>query len=98
MIFMNEPKITMHNILSYLEGNIKRVAEELGIQPQHIKEQVAFRRLLCKDDCAVVGRCIYCNCDFKGKTQVAESCNKGDRFPDLMNHEDWENYKKENGI
>ena len=95
---MDKPKITITNILSYLEGNGKRVLEELHLQPDHVIEQVAFRRLMCADDCAINGKCVYCGCEFKGKTQVAKSCNNGIRFPDLMSGQDWIKYKEENGI
>lgn len=86
-------KITLHNIKSFIEGNMQLGLEQLNLQPQHIQEQIAYRRLLCKDDCAIIGKCIICNCDFKGKTSVKESCNK-DRFPDLMNRIEWDKFKK----
>jgi len=98
-------EITLSNIKSYLEGNGQRVLEELNLQPSHIKEQIAYRRLVCKDTCEKVGtiddgpnHCQYCGCDFKGKTSVIESCNNGDRFPNLMSRIDWELYKIDNKI
>lgn len=93
-----KPKITSKNIKSFLEGNAQRLAEELHFQPQHIREQIAYRRLICKDDCAKQNKCTYCGCDFKGKTSVRESCNKGERFPDLMGRLEWEKYKQDNDI
>lgn len=90
-------KITLHNIKSFLEGNLQLGLEQLNLQPQHIQEQIAYRRLICKNDCAIKNECIICGCDFKGKTSVKESCNP-DRFPDLMNKVEWELYKKENDI
>ena len=91
-------KITSKDILSYLEGNSQKILEHLNLQPQHIKEQIAYRRLICKDDCEKSGKCVYCNCEFYGKTSVEESCNKGERFPNLMNRINWESYKEKNGI
>lgn len=98
-------KITIKNIKSFLEGNTQRVLEELNLQPEHIKEQIAYRRLICKDTCEAVGtidngpnHCQYCGCDFKGKTSVQESCNKGERFPDLMNKLEWDKYKHQYDI
>jgi hypothetical protein len=91
-------KITITNILSYLEGNTRSILNELELQPQHIQEQIAYRRLVCKDDCSRRDQCVYCGCSFKGKTAVKESCNKGERFPDLMSKSDWDKYKEENGI
>jgi hypothetical protein len=93
-----KPKITLKNIYSYIEGNSQRVLEELRLQPQHIREQIAYRRLLCKNDCAVTGKCKECGCDFKGKTSVEKSCNNGERFPDLMSGGMWIDYKSRNGI
>lgn len=90
-------KITIKNIKSFLEGNIQLGLEQLNLQPLHIQEQIAYRRLLCKDDCAVNNQCIKCGCDFKGKTSVQQSCNP-DRFPDLMSKIEWDKFKKENGI
>ena len=98
-------EITLSNIKSYLEGNGQRVLEELKLQPSHIKEQIAYRRLVCKDTCGKVGtiddgpnHCQYCGCDFKGKTSVVKSCNNGERFPDLMSKLEWEEFKINNEI
>jgi hypothetical protein len=91
-------KITLKNIQSFLEGNSQRILEELQLQPEHIKEQIAYRRLLCKDDCAITNECKECGCDFKGKTSVEKSCNDGERFPNLMKRVDWIRYKIENEI
>lgn len=91
-------KITLKNILSYLEGNTRRAMEHLNMQSPHIKEQIAYRRLICKDDCAKRGACVYCNCEFYGKTSVEESCNKGERFPNLMSRVEWDKYKEKNDI
>lgn len=90
-------KIILHNIKSFLEGNGQRVLEELKLQPQHIQEQIAYRRLACADDCVITNKCIKCGCDFKGKTSVRESCNPK-RFPDLMSNLEWIKYKDINGI
>ena len=90
-------KITFKNIISFLEGNSQVLLEELKLQPQHLKEQIAYRRLMCKDDCALSNKCIKCGCDFKGKTSVSSSCNP-DRFPDLMAGKEWEEYKTKNNI
>ena len=90
-------KITVKNIKSFLEGNIQLGLEQLHLQPEHIQQQIAYRRLLCKDDCAIQNKCVICGCDFKGKTSVQQSCNK-DRFPDLMSNLEWIKYKKSNDI
>lgn len=71
---------------------------KLGLQPEHIQEQVLWRAFLCKDDCAKTGKCKDCGCSVPGKWYVTQSCNKGTRFPNLMNLAQWEIYKKENKI
>ena len=91
------PQINLHKIKSFLEGNIQLGLEQLHLQPEHIQEQIAYRRLLCKDDCAIKNECIICGCDFKGKTSVQQSCNP-DRFPDLMSKLEWNKYKEKNDI
>jgi len=90
-------KITIKNISSFIEGNLQLGLEQLHLQPEHIQEQIAYRRLLCKDDCAKQNKCIKCGCDFKGKTSVGKSCNP-DRFPNLMNKQDWIKFKDKNDI
>lgn len=91
-------KITIKNIKSFLEGNIQLGLEQLNLQPQHIQEQIAYRRLLCKDDCMIDDKCKYCGCEVLGKTSVKESCNKNERFPDLMSKLEWDKYKTQNDI
>ncbi len=93
-----KPQINLTNILSFIEGNTQLALESLKYQPLHLQEQIAYRRYLCKDDCALTNQCKYCGCDFKGKTSVRVSCNKGERFPDLMGKHEWELYKEKNGI
>ena len=92
-----KPQITIKNIKYFLEGNGQRVLEGLQLQPLHIQEQIAYRRLSCKNDCDKTNKCIKCGCDFKGKTSVRESCNP-ERFPDLMSNLEWIKYKEANDI
>jgi hypothetical protein len=90
--------ITWNNVYQFLEGNIKMLGDKLDMLPIHIKEQVLFRSKKCENDCMKLGYCVHCGCDVPGKLYVKESCNNGSRFPDLMEKEDWEKYKKENNI
>lgn len=91
-------KINKSNILAFIEGNIKLLGDRINLLPEHIKEQVYWRSILCKDDCMIVGSCKYCGCKVPGKLYVKKSCNKGEIFPDLMEKEQWEAYKNENKI
>lgn len=83
------------NIKSFIEGNARYFwANWLGLPP-HIKEQVKERLERCKDDCVPSGKCIKCGCPTKKKVFATVSCNP-ERHPDLMNNQDWEEYKKKN--
>ena len=91
-------RITLKNIKHYIEGNIKMLGDKMRLLPEHEKEQVAYRAMICKDECVRLEYCVYCGCDIPGKLYVKESCNGGERFPDLMNKDNWEKYKLDNGI
>ncbi len=88
----------IHNIGSFIEGNAKYFYDNLIGLPEHIKEQVIWRLSKCEDDCVKTGKCKVCGCPTHKKVFVTESCNNGERFPNMMNKEEWENYKKENNI
>lgn len=90
-------KITLNNIKQYIEGNINSLRLQLGNLPSHIEEQISYRRLICANDCMIQRKCIKCGCEFYGKTAVTKSCNP-DRFPDLMEEQDWIKFKEQNGI
>jgi len=90
-------KITRSNIYNYLDGNGKMILDKLGLSQPHIKEQVAYRLLVCKDDCVVNGRCKKCTCPLPDRAFSTASCNT-DLFPNLMNEKDWIIFKQANGI
>jgi len=93
-----QKKITSQHIFNFIEGNTRMFTDSLGFQPQHIKEQVAYRLLMCKDDCVKDGYCKHCQCPLPNRAYATDSCNKGERFPDLMKKVEWDKYKEENGI
>ena len=88
-------EITLSNIYNFIEGNIRLFTK--SIQPDHIKQQIAYRMLLCSKDCAITKQCIKCGCDYPGRVYTTESCNT-DRFPDFMSRIDWEEFKKDKNI
>lgn len=69
----------------------------LDSTPLYIKEQVAYRLTICKDDCVKTGYCIVCDCPTHKKAWAETSCSPK-RFPDRLDKESWEKYKKENEI
>lgn len=91
-------EITLRNILSFLEGNTKYLFNLFGLYPTYKQEQVLWRLNICKLDCIKNGECEYCGCPPEKKAFVEESCNHGDRFPDMMDKETWEQYKIDNNI
>ena len=93
-----EHRITIKNIKAYIEGNSKMFLSKVGFQAEHLKEQITYRMLICNDTCGKQGYCEKCGCDYPGKLYVNESCNNGEKFPDLMSRQDWIKFKQENGI
>ncbi len=88
----------INKIFQFIEGHLKMFGDKFNLLPEHQKEQFLFRVSLCKDDCFKSRKCIYCGCSVPGKLYVSESCNGGERFPDMMNPEEWEKYKKDKNI
>lgn len=90
-------KIKFKDITNFLEGNSNLIKDELGILSEHYKEQIAYRRLQC-EDCWEERKCQHCKCSLPGRWYTIQTCNNGERFPDLMDKEDWDKYKLDNGI
>jgi len=91
-------EITLSNIYNYISGNANMILDKAGLVSNAFKEQIAFRHFKCKDDCVKAGRCMHCGCGLPGRFFTAKSCNKGVRFPDLMEDDKWEQYKIDNKI
>jgi hypothetical protein len=92
-----EKKITFKNIYSFIQGNLQMRLDGIGLKPQYYQEQIAYRMLQCQD-CIKAKQCKECGCELPGKFYVNESCNGGERFPNIMSERDWEQYKENNGI
>ena len=89
-------KVRIKDIRSFIEGNFKYFRNKFLAAPDYINDQILLS--LCKDDCLKANACKYCSCPPRKKVWVVESCNNGERFPDLMNKEDWGKFVKENNI
>lgn len=89
---MKKNNITIDNISQFLEGNFKWMKSKVIDVPEHIKEQLQYRLNKCSD-CLEKGGCIKCGCPVIKKHFVKKSCNT-ERFPDLMEAEAWEEFKK----
>lgn len=91
-------KVTLNNVKSFIEGNYRYYLYKLINTPQHLKEQYSYRIQVCKDTCVANRKCKYCGCPPIKKAFSNSSCNDGKLFPDLMNEQEWNKYKKENKI
>jgi len=91
-----KPKITPSNIKAFIEGYTKLAFDGLIGLPTHLQEQIVYRASKCPD-CVKAKECKHCGCSVPGKFYVTKSCNKGERFPDLMEKDEWETYKKSIG-
>tara|TARA_B100001287_G_scaffold276542_1_gene287804 strand:+ start:626 stop:937 length:312 start_codon:yes stop_codon:yes gene_type:complete len=93
-----KPKITLKNIYSFFEGNLRMIGDKFNTLPRYKKEQIMYRVNLCKDSCLPLGKCPECGCSLPGKWYASKSCNKGKKFPDMMDKEEWVNFKFKNGL
>ena len=90
--------LNLKNISSYIEGHAKIFYNNLVGLPDYQKEQIAYRLDKCKSDCIPNRKCIYCGCPPHKKAFVKKSCNNGERFPDIMDEYEWEEFKRKNEI
>lgn len=95
MRYMKKNLLT--NIRNFIEGYSRLFYNRLIGLPKYQQEQIEYRTSLCKDDCAKQGKCIVCSCTFPDRLFTITTCNK-DRFPDILNEEEWKQYKKDNGL
>lgn len=91
-------KITFKTLKGFIQAYSFDLYNKLIGLPNHIQEQVAYRADKCKEDCIPNNACIYCGCDAKKIIFREESCNNGSRFPDLMDKEEWKQFKKDNNV
>jgi hypothetical protein len=85
-------------VSDFIEGNLKYYKQHLMPSPKYLLEQYHYRLSLCNTTCIPFDECEYCGCPPMKKAWVSSSCNKGEKFPDLMNAEDWKNYKQQHNI
>lgn len=93
-----KPKLTLNNVLSFIEGNVKYYRDKFLSSPKYLQEQYHYRLEVCKNDCVPNDACVYCTCPPIRKAWVQTSCNNGERFPNLMDKPSWEAYKQQHNI
>lgn len=62
-----------------------------------LKEQLRYRFYIC-NQCYKDRKCEVCKCSPYDTFVDLPSCNKGKRFPNLMNKFKWEVFKKDNNL
>lgn len=87
-------EINSKNIKNFIEGKTNQVLSSLDLKPESFIEQIRYRKSLCSD-CLEVGQCKHCGCSLPGRFYTTESCNKGERFPDIMSDQEWSEFKKQ---
>lgn len=90
--------ITLKNIKDYISGNIRMLGAKFNLLAEHVQEQIIYRNEICKDTCGRGKACQECGCSYPGKLYVYKSCNDGKKFPDIMEINEWEKFKKEKNI
>lgn len=96
--------VNPENIKAFIQGNWRMLTDDLGKYynikffrlPLYKKEQILYRKHTCPD-CLQLGHCQACKCSVPGKWFADSHC-KGDRYPDLMNAAEWEEFKTKNNI
>lgn len=84
-----------NNIYNYIEGNTNKLLSSINLRSQYYIEQIQYRSLICSKDCIPQGKCIKCGCSTPGRLYTTKTCNS-DRFPDIMNEQQWEQFKRDN--
>lgn len=108
----NPAKINLTNIKKFFQGwfryiiyfltkrtiILKRLEEnEIMFLPKHKKEQFEWRLMVANPKCIEGGSCIICGC-YTPQLQMTDAACEGKCYPEMMNEEDWKNFKKQNQI
>ncbi len=100
-VIKSKAPITLGNIWSYIQGNIryyffyhKYLKKLIRL---HIFEQIVYRISVMDPKCYAEGYCKECGCNTTALQMANKQCNKP-CYPEMMGKKDWENFKKENKI
>ena len=93
-------RITLKNVKAFIQGYSRRALDNLDLLQPHKKEQAIWRSLVAKK-CTDAGKCEACGCTTKNlELYLADKeCEKDvPCYPEMMNKEEWDNYKKTNKL
>lgn len=97
-------KLTLRNIWAVIQAFFRKKRRGLGgfDLPQHIYEQIIWRRIMVIEkspECWKSGNCIVCGCEMIGKTIEDRGCSSDTPcYPDMMSKGNWQAYKRINNI
>jgi hypothetical protein len=99
---INPAKITLRNVYAVIQAWFRKKRRSLGgfDLPDYMYEQIIWRRvqvIIKSPKCWESGSCIQCGCEILGKTMEDRGC-EGKCYPEMMNAENWEIYKRINNI
>jgi hypothetical protein len=94
-------KITWRNIKAVIQAYFRKKKNKyFGIE-QEIYEQTVWRRTVMNQKC-LNGSCVWCGCNGVDMTYEDAGCKRDDEigpcYPDMMDKERWEQFKKTNNI
>ena len=91
-------QINLKNAKNFIEGYARVALDGIGILEEHIMEQVAYRMSICDETCGKQGQCKSCGCKYPERLYSSSSCNNGELFPDMMDNQQWQQFKIDNDI
>lgn len=103
----NPAKFNWKNIKAVFQASWRKGKQLSGFELEnHIYEQIIWRRTQVMQNspiCWQKNSCIVCGCDVEGMTMEDRACKrdddrKGPCYPEMMNKELWEAFKKEKNI
>lgn len=99
--YKNPKKINIHSAKNYMVAQFRQWQSTMNFLkcPEHIEEQSIWRLnqiMFQSPECFIKGKCVDCGCDIVEKSFEDDACKKC--YPELMDKEQWKNYKKQNNI
>lgn len=87
-------KKLLTDLYNFTEGYLNILSSSLELQTVSFDEQVEYRKSIC-GDCIETGKCKHCGCKVPARLYSTKTCNNGERFPDIMSSEEWQQFKDE---
>lgn len=93
---MPKEKITLHNIISFFEGNFRYILYKNRFRNilirRFIREQINYRLRVMRVSCYSNGSCEVCGCETPALQMATKGC-AGDCYPKLLSKSKWKQFK-----